>query len=109
MSAEHYEGLGPPGDAAPEDIKQAYRRKSMQHHPDRGGDASTQQALNAAFDVLSDPERRAQYDATGDDRSVDEEAAQVLTTIFNRALDSDSPTINLVGAMRGDLAQGLGK
>ncbi len=52
--------------ATPEQVKRAYRKQARRHHPDRGGSAERFQAVQLAYEILSDPERRARYDATGD-------------------------------------------
>lgn len=65
--ADLYGVLGLAPDAAPEDIKRAYRRKAREHHPDAGGDAERFKEVTQAYEVLSDPERRARYDRFGDD------------------------------------------
>ena len=54
-------------DAPAEEIKRAYRRKAREHHPDAGGDAERFKEVTHAYEVLSDPERRARYDRFGDD------------------------------------------
>lgn len=63
----HYEVLGVDAKAAPEEIKQAYRVKSRDNHPDRHGPGKTEAfaAITAAYAILSDPAKRAEYDATG--------------------------------------------
>ncbi len=60
-----YEVLGVPQEASPDEIKQAYRRLSMLHHPDRQGDPEVFKRIKAAYEVLSDPERRLQFDTSG--------------------------------------------
>ena len=62
----HYERLGIRPDASPDEIRNAYRRLARVHHPDaHGGAASAEMAdLNEAWRVLSDPGRRAMYDAS---------------------------------------------
>jgi curved DNA-binding protein len=60
--ADYYEILGVPKSATQEEIKKAYRKLASQHHPDRGGDTKKFQELQAAYDTISDPEKRAQYD-----------------------------------------------
>ena len=44
-------------------IKARYRRLARRHHPDLGGDQERMMVLNKAWSVLSDPDRRARYDA----------------------------------------------
>jgi DnaJ-class molecular chaperone len=59
----HYNTLGVADSATAEEIKQAYRRLANKHHPDRGGDTAEFQKIQAAYNVLSDDNARAQYDA----------------------------------------------
>lgn len=54
-------------DASTEDVKRAYRKKAREHHPDAGGDADAFKEVTHAYQVLSDPEKRARYDRFGDD------------------------------------------
>ena len=58
-------GVSPAAKAA--DIKAAYRALVKQHHPDAGGDDRTILALNAAWEVLGDADRRRRYDHTRHD------------------------------------------
>jgi molecular chaperone DnaJ len=60
--ADHYATLGVPPGATTAEIKAAYRTLVKQHHPDAGGDQRTILALNAAWEVLRDGERRRLYD-----------------------------------------------
>jgi curved DNA-binding protein len=57
-----YEILGVAKTATPEEIKKAYRKLAAQHHPDRGGNTAKFQEIQAAYDTLSDPAKRAQLD-----------------------------------------------
>jgi DnaJ-class molecular chaperone len=61
----YYAILGLQQGCSPEEIKKAYRRLASQHHPDKGGDTATFQNVQAAYEVLSDPNKRAQYDMGG--------------------------------------------
>lgn len=60
-----YEDLGVPRDASPEDIKKAYRTLARTHHPDKGGDAEKFKKVQEAYETLSDPEKRQNYDQFG--------------------------------------------
>ena len=66
---DYYEVLGVSRDCAPEDLKKAYRRLAMQYHPDRNpGNTEAEERFkeaNEAYSVLSDPQRRSQYDTFG--------------------------------------------
>lgn len=62
---DHYSTLGVDRAASPEDIKAAFKKLAMKHHPDRGGDAGKFQEINEAYSVLSDPEQRMVYDHGG--------------------------------------------
>jgi DnaJ-class molecular chaperone len=60
-----YQILGVNKNATEEEIKQAYRKLAMKHHPDRGGDEKQFQEIKNAYEVLSDPVRRQQHDNPG--------------------------------------------
>ena len=59
---DYYEILGVNRNASSEEIKKAYRRLAMEHHPDRGGDVAKFQEISQAYDTLSDPQKKAAYD-----------------------------------------------
>jgi len=59
---DYYSILGVSKNASPEDLKKAYKKQSMQHHPDRGGDEAKFKEINEAYSTLKDPQKRAAYD-----------------------------------------------
>ena len=59
---DHYNTLGVDRNASQEEIKQAYRRLANIHHPDRGGDTAKFQEIQSAYDTLSNPQKKAEYD-----------------------------------------------
>jgi DnaJ-class molecular chaperone len=59
---DHYNTLGVAKNATPDEIKKAYRKLASQHHPDKGGDKAKFQDIQAAYDTLSNPDKRQQYD-----------------------------------------------
>ncbi len=67
--ASLYDTLGVPKNASADEIKKAYRKLARQHHPDANpGDAAAEakfKEVQTAYDVLSDAEKRKQYDAFG--------------------------------------------
>lgn len=66
--SDHYETLGIQRDASVDEIKKAYRKLAMKHHPDKpGGDPEKFKAINQAHEILSDGDKRARYDQFGTD------------------------------------------
>ena len=59
---DYYSILGVNKNSSPDEIKKAYRKLAMKHHPDRGGDAAKLQEINEAYDTLKDPNKKAVYD-----------------------------------------------
>lgn len=60
-----YDVLGLDRNATGDDIKKAYRKLAMKHHPDKGGDPEQFKKIQGAYDVLSDPEKRQNFDQFG--------------------------------------------
>ena len=66
MSKDYYKILGVERGASDEELKKAYRKLAHQHHPDKaGGDETKFKEINEAYQVLSNKEKKAQYDQFG--------------------------------------------
>jgi len=63
-----YESLEINRNASDDEIKKAFRKLSLIHHPDKGGDPEKFKVINHAYEVLSDSDRRRVYDQTGSDQ-----------------------------------------
>ena len=59
---DYYQTLGVNRNASDKELKSAYKKLSMQHHPDRGGDEAKFKEVNEAYSTLKDPQKRQQYD-----------------------------------------------
>jgi curved DNA-binding protein len=59
---DYYSILGVPKNASQEEIKKAYKKACMKHHPDRGGDEALFKQINEAYATLGDAQKRAAYD-----------------------------------------------
>ena len=92
---DFYRVLGLSRDASDDAIKKAYRKLAFQHHPDRNPDSTQAQAkirdLNAAYEVIGDPEKRRTYDRLnwGDEGARDEAAdpAVILDEMEKKLFD----------------------
>jgi len=66
MAKDLYEILGLTKGASSDEVKKAYRKLAHQHHPDKpGGSKEKFQEINEAYQILSDPNKKAQYDQFG--------------------------------------------
>lgn len=62
---DYYEVLGVPKAASADELKKAFRRAAVEHHPDKGGDEAKFKEVNEAYEVLSNSEKRQRYDQFG--------------------------------------------
>jgi molecular chaperone DnaJ len=68
--SDHYKTLGVDKNASADEIKKSYRKLAMKYHPDQNKDNAEAEKkfkeINAAYDILKDPEKKAAYDRFGD-------------------------------------------
>jgi curved DNA-binding protein CbpA len=88
-----YDVLGVDKTASRDDVRKAYKRKARKFHPDRpGGDQDKMRALNVAYAVLENPERRRRFDTDGrvdPPQSIDELARSKILAVLMPALEGD--------------------
>lgn len=117
--ADYYAALGVSPTSSPAEIAQAYHRLAREHHPDlHPNDAEADQrfkALNSAYQTLSDPQRRAQYDqqrrrpqpnATAE-ASLGDDGPQVIT--FHRSIDLQNTDIQAAVDELGAAVAGMAR
>lgn len=101
-----YETLGVKPNATPAEIKRAYRKASSRAHPDKkNGNAPEMALINTANDILSNPQRRAQFDSTGTTdlpRTLTQEATAFLMQTFAAVLQT--PDINIISTVTEDIS-----
>lgn len=101
-----YEELELTPDCSFEDIKQQYRTLARIHHPDLGGDEEKFKRIKFAYEVLSDPESRKQYDETKTTTgpiNKRTEAIQELANIFNNIMANFDVNNNLIHLMNEEV------
>jgi len=115
MARNYYDIMGVPRNASEKDIRKTYRRLARQHHPDvNPGDKAAEarfKEINAAYEVLSDTEKRRKYDRYGDQWQYADQIEQAQRQSagrrsFGRGGSFDPGDINLSGDL-GDLFQGI--
>ena len=81
-----YTELDVPVSASYETIKQRYKTLAQMHHPDKGGDEEMFKRIKLAYEILSDPVRRKQYDITGETTTTnakDEAIANIVQILLH--------------------------
>jgi len=99
-----YEALGVSPDASPEEIKAAHRAAVKRHHPDTGGNVDAFTRAQKAYKLLSDPEKRRRYDATGEDGDAQDQpmavAMQIIADVIEEIFKSSQEPRDFIGCMR---------
>lgn len=103
---DYYKVLDVPTNASQEDIKKAFRKKSLKHHPDKGGDENKFKELNDAYQVLGDAEKRKMYDMQRNQRHQrgmpmrDFSNMGIPPDVFNMMFGGKNPFSNFASQMR---------
>jgi|SRR3989344_7894408 len=75
MAKNYYEALGVSPDASAEQVKRAYRRLALIHHPDVGGRAEKFRDVDEAYKVVGDKDKRGLYDSLGHEKYKEQSTA----------------------------------
>lgn len=98
-----YKILDLPVSVSYEEIRKRYKSLAQLHHPDRGGDEELFKQIKLAYEILSDPTRRKQYNETGNSstaKSEKDEAIDRLAQLFFDIMYSyDMNSSNLIGVI----------
>ena len=105
-----YDELELTPDCSFEDIKQQYRTLARKYHPDLGGDEERFKRIKFAYEVLSDPVRRKQYDETKTtDTPVNmrQDAIMQLSQVFSHVMSNFDPNTgaNLIDLMQNEISK----
>jgi curved DNA-binding protein len=87
---DYYSVLGLNRGASPEEIKKAYRSLAMKHHPDRGGNEAKFKEISAAYDTLSDPDKKNLVDMGIDPNAQPNMGRQNQQGPFNSPFGADN-------------------
>lgn len=113
MKRSLYEILGVGADASPAEIKAAYRKIAKSVHPDAGGGRDQFQTVSHAFEVLSDPKKRAEYDRSGKDEFDPEStkyqpAIEILDSLVSSMVNALDVRADPIAEIRGCIKRGIG-
>lgn len=115
MAIDLYHTLGLAKTATEAAIRKAYLKGAKKHHPDQGGNEADFRAVNLAYRVLSDQERRKKYDESGvfDEASIENERALMLDIIAQNVaaviqnVNFDVDRASFLEAVRANIKQNI--
>ena len=85
--SDYYDILGVSKTSSEQEIKKAYRKLAIKHHPDKGGDEEKFKEISTAYSVLSDPEKKKKYD-------VPKELCRSTEVKFHLKIENDPQKMN---------------
>lgn len=111
----HYDELGIDRDAAPEEIRRAFRKKASKDHPDKGGDPEAFRRARRAYEVLISPAKRERYDRGEPDETTvpeDPEARarhELVAFVLKVIEESERPeAVDIISVVVRGIEAGLG-
>lgn len=113
MKKSLYDILGVKKNASKDEIKQAYRDKSKENHPDKNGDPEKMAEVNHAKDILINPISRRRYDETGSDKNApafEQRFAAQMDSLLMQIVsnpDADVKTMDIISIMKDSVKEGL--
>src|SRR4029453_12427137 len=98
---DYYTVLGVERGASEDELKKAYRKLAMKHHPDRNPDDKTSEGkfkeAKEAYEVLTDPQKRAAYDQHG------HEGVEAINRVGGRGFNPGGAFSDIFGDVFGDI------
>jgi curved DNA-binding protein CbpA len=96
MKKSLYDKLGVEKNASKEEIKNAYRKKAKENHPDAGGNKEAMSELAEIYSILSNDKKRAKYDATGETKETPfgERFMGFINEIFVRMIEEEGDVVH---------------
>lgn len=104
MNKSLYETLGVSADASTDEIKKAYRRLARKYHPDINKEPEAEEKfkeINAAYEILSDAEKKSQYDRFGDNMFGGQNFGDFARSQYGAGVDLDEILKNMFGGAGG--------
>lgn len=102
---QRYEHIQVDKNASEKDIKQAFRKLAMMHHPDKGGDDRKFKEVWAAYEVLSDKEKRWNYDKYGLDMASSVESSATAAAAGLRSLERFQDADEIESVLRANITR----